>query len=681
MNRSQFVREWKAQCQDYDFFRRNELWIPAKSQREGATIIRFDRHKRGQAKIKAAADKMMAEEGRILLYNRKARKIGSSTEWVGRGVHGAMTREFWGGGVVASDDSSTRELERILKTMYACMNRGRTDDARIPWPRDTKNNPNELALDNGSYLNIRLAGSTGQEKDLFRGGTPYYLLGSECAFWGNAAKVWLSMSNAVAMERGSGCIVVLESTSNGTIGRGEWWYKLYKDEKAGLVDWRSVFIGWFDDEENESEPAPHEADLFDQWQEAKRQGYESLADRLAEELDKTLRFTRYEQELTLRVGLSVRQLRWFADLLRTKYTGDLDERLVQRAQENASTEEESFSFSGAGKTFSAPALKALLDARPVPVVVAIDVVPWAEPAIVDGCVMTPDGVRVPTTLQPHQYLKVTDPLQHSIVKDGPKYRSAGGIVHACRVLEDDEGDFEFFEEPRKGASYYCGVDASMGSKAATADSTAGIVMRYDETMQSWWEVCTYSVQGVTPDDAADAIEPMLRLYFNCMVNPETPGPGKQIIERLVRHHAYGNIYRQRSLVSGRTSNAEYGWHQSPEARDYVVGRLDALIKAGLLHLRSQKTIAQFMELERHVSKTGRVKDEHPKRGHDDHVFAVGCAIVCPQDYEPARLRETRLKAEDTSAKSPFERELDQIRKKRGPDRRPPPFLGYLRSLR
>ena len=555
------VRRYKQVCRDdWHFFRSHEQWIRPKTAGVGGGVILFKHLKPGQLKIQRAMDAMLKEEGRCLIDVFKARKVGASTFWESIADHLCNTQEAFHAGIASMSTEATDILYEIGRTFVRSRNRGRAENACIPWPIVEKCNENEVIYGNGSMMRVGTAGESGRKKDLFRGMTPYLILASEIAFWSNAGYTWNGMINSIETKKGSRAYAIRESTSNGVTGIGKFWYDVYRAHVAGDTDRRMVFISWMDDDESVSQPSEREFDFFDQWNEAQRQGYVQLADRLAEQLDATLRFKEYEQNLVLEYGANLQQLRWYADYWREKTDGTEEERAAKRAQECASTPEESFQSTN-NPTFPSELLRKLMSARPTSVVVGVELAPLLQPQIVTPY-MNVGGLQIPVGNASVQHVAVEGGRE--VLSDAvPRYSDSDGVIYRVDVWAKKDGSVELFDLPEAldGRDLYVGIDVSCGSDAAGADSTAAAVMSYDRSTGIWYESCMYCEQGLVPDDAADEIEPVLRLYGNPMVDAELPGPGDQLIQRLMRHHAYGNMYRRRTVsgkVIGTTVGVEAG---------------------------------------------------------------------------------------------------------------------------
>lgn len=668
------IQRYKDICtKDYAFYRENEQWIAPKEIGESQGLIRLKRLKRGQQKILDVANAMQAEEGRILLDVFKARKIGASTFWLSWADWMLFTKEAYQAAIASMSAEATAILFGIAKNLALNHNKRRMPEARIPWPEIVKCNDNEVMLANASLMRVGTAGETGRKKELFRGMTPYLLLASEVAFWASASSTYMGMINSISTRKGSGSIVIRESTSNGIAGIGKWWYDCYQSHRAKDTDRRMVFISWMDDEENEAEPTREQSDLFVQWHDSHVNGHDSLAAKYAEKLNESMRFAEYEQELVLKHGASLRQLVWYYNILREKTDGSLEDRLFARAQENPSTPEESFQFGG-DATFPSESLARLLDSRPKSWFVQCEFAPYADPVVTPGNIMLPGGVAVPSMVGGDRHYEVQQ-LPASILTTAPRFLDDEDKVWTIAAPEDPEGPFEVFEQPAPDTRYFAGIDVAVGSDASYADATACVVMRHDLLEDKWYEAAVYESTGTVPDDAADDCIPFLRLYGAPMVNIERPGPGDQLIQRLVRHHGYNSMYRRRT-VTGKISGTEVGWRQNEESRRFMVNLLRTLIVKDKLVLRSKKTIEQFLSMRRKYGKTGKSRDEHPKDGHDDRVFAVGLAVVCLAQFNSNRVRAADMRELQTAQKSFKERDLERFSQT---SKYHPQFLSLLRN--
>ncbi len=114
-------------------------------------------------------------------------------------------------------------------------------------PSVSTNNTKELVFDR---LDSGYKVGTAENKSVGRSATIQYFLGSEVAFWSNAAEHTKGILQAVPSEFGTE--VILESTANGV---GNYFHQEWQKAEAGLSDFIAIFVPWFWQEEYAREPS------------------------------------------------------------------------------------------------------------------------------------------------------------------------------------------------------------------------------------------------------------------------------------------------------------------------------------------------------------------------------------------------------------------------------------------
>jgi hypothetical protein len=156
----------------------------------------------------------------------KYRQWGCSTITIGLYLLDTLNNSYVQSRIVAHNPQTTSDLLGIARIMYDNLDERRR-------PRLTYDNRGELGFSNGSSIRVMLVGSKGAG----RGGTVKNFLLSERAFWpsnGNEIEYGLLQSVPSAGN------VVRETTANGL----DDFYKQYKEDEAGLRDYKALFYGW-----------------------------------------------------------------------------------------------------------------------------------------------------------------------------------------------------------------------------------------------------------------------------------------------------------------------------------------------------------------------------------------------------------------------------------------------------
>lgn len=671
------IDRYKRACRDdFTFYREEQLCIRPKKPEEADAdgLMAFRTLKKGQAKIWAEIERQLSERGRVLLDIFKARQVGSTTLSAAIATWIVFNRENRHGSMASASVEMTDIIYDIVRIMAANHNRGRVKQANIPWPEIEKLNDNLLKLKNGSQIRVATAGEGGRRKALFRGMSPNFIHATEIAFWANAVG-FMDMVQALNTNDGSGAIAIRESTSNGTVGIGKYWYDVYLSHVENRTDWDMIFISWMDDDDSVAVPDPYTAQAFAEWKQSMAAGYVDQSEVIAQRIMQRMRFTEYERELALVHGATIAQLTWYDRILRQKYEGSDDERAVMRCQEFPSTIEESFQFMG-DSTFPVAKLMELLKLSPPPTICSVGYERISSaPRLAGGKIVAPGGVIVQTGPCTEAY----DVDETILPRDGFVYEDEERNLFALRARPDSDGLWSLFEEfdHKYEGRYAIGIDAASGSGADTADSTCVVVMRYDPTIDTYFECASCEMQGVVPDDAADMMVGGLHYYRSPVVNVERPGPGEQILLRLQRAHGYTNFYRRRGTNSFGSST-DVGWRQTEEARRFLIATTRSLLLRKRLVLRSKVAIDQFMGMRRRKKRDGTAKDTHARFGHDDMVFAAMLSVVCNQDYTPSTMRRVNARNVMTIQGMDFHRiEFEKLSKQ---THFHPTFLNIVRGL-
>lgn len=156
----------------------------------------------------------------------KARQVRISTVVLGEIYHQCITHSGVRAATVAQDKDSTKRLFTRVRVMQREMK---------PQPTWDRDNVNELTLtDLDSTYYVGTAGA----KRFGRSDTLHYAHLTEFAFW-PTWEVFTGLSQSLA-ENGK---IVIESTPNGF----NYFYKLWKDARAGVFPYKPLFFPWYVD--------------------------------------------------------------------------------------------------------------------------------------------------------------------------------------------------------------------------------------------------------------------------------------------------------------------------------------------------------------------------------------------------------------------------------------------------
>lgn len=232
----------------------------------------------------------------------KARQLGISTLVQSFFAWSVFTKRGAFAITLAHEDPASTNLHRMLSLMY-----NELPDAMRP-PKESDVQGKQLFLKHGSGISVRTAGS----RESGRSFAPTLLHASEAAFYPDAERTMLAVRSP--MQPKAGTVEVVESTPNGRVGEGEWFFHQVEAARAGDSEYEFFFFPWFD------EPA-----------------YRMPA---GDELRETL--SDEETELVRRYRLDLEQLAWRRWNIANPCGGDVR----KFRQENPSNPDEGFLVSG-----------------------------------------------------------------------------------------------------------------------------------------------------------------------------------------------------------------------------------------------------------------------------------------------------------------------------------------------
>jgi hypothetical protein len=178
----------------------------------------------------------------IRLIILKARREGVSTLTEALIFHRTILKDNTHSLVIAHDPETTDEIFAMSKLFY---------DELPKKPLIRYNNKKQLVFENPDPaaraeipgLRSKMTISTAEKTKIGRGLNIHCVHASEVAFWKNASKLMLAVRQAVPDLPDT--IVILESTANGVVGDGKYFYDLVQASLAGENEYRLIFLPWF----------------------------------------------------------------------------------------------------------------------------------------------------------------------------------------------------------------------------------------------------------------------------------------------------------------------------------------------------------------------------------------------------------------------------------------------------
>lgn len=185
---------------------------------------------KGQRYIHDQLEKQKKEKGWVRALILKARQLGCSTLIGGRHYHIISMNFGLQAFIMAHEKDATDNL-------YTMVHRYHEFTPELVRPEILKSNAKELVF--GSLSSGYKLG-TAENKKVGRSSTIQLLLGSEVAFWNNAADHAKGLFQAVPESPGSE--IILESTACGV---GNFFHQQWQLAESGESDYIAIFIPWF----------------------------------------------------------------------------------------------------------------------------------------------------------------------------------------------------------------------------------------------------------------------------------------------------------------------------------------------------------------------------------------------------------------------------------------------------
>lgn len=182
--------------------------------------------------------------------------------------------------------------------------------------------------------------------------------------------------------------------------------------------------------------------------------------------------------------------------------------------------------------------------------------------------------------------------------------------------ENEEGDLEVWEPPKRDKKYLIGADVAGG---VGGDSSVAVVMDQDRNV-----VALYRNNRIDPVFFGQVLFYLGRWYNNCLLACESNSIGIATIQQLYSMN-YPNLYQQKKTANVNLANDinSYGFRTTAASKTPIISNLQALIKDFDINIPSQ-----FMldELRNYILVGENQKMQAAPGHHDDTVMAL--AIAC-----------------------------------------------------
>ena len=170
-----------------------------------------------------------------------------------------------------------------------------------------------------------------------------------------------------------------------------------------------------------------------------------------------------------------------------------------------------------------------------------------------------------------------------------------------------------YKESEVGHKYVIGCDTAEG---VGNDRTAIAVWDLTDS-EKREQVAVFSDDSIRPDQTADLLDSLGRIYNDAFIIPERNSSGLTTVLKL-KEKNYPNLYVNMTIdKKTNKSKNEYGWRTTSSNRDVMVDDFVELFEQGKLVVNSQRTIQEMKTFVR--KDNGR--REHDEGYHDDSLFA------------------------------------------------------------
>lgn len=472
---------------------------------------------------------------------------------------------------------------------------------RPPLPPQFNNNPPRDQLEFAYPLSSRIFIASSKSIDAYLSFGFQNLHATEAGYYEDGAELFRALSPTVSDDPHSA--IYIESTPNGKVGRGEWFFQQCMDAKMRRVtsygDFKLLFIPWHEMIHSFSRP-------FDDTIE--REKFQRNLDATERDLLKQYKH------------LTLEQLKWRrAKMAQPPFNSDPD----RFDQEYPSNLETAFLMSGSS-LFTRKAILRMTQRKRDPEWTG-DIY-WGENDKSNEYAAPYETVRRPQFLSPGE-------------------AEASGF--GSHTTERTMNNLKVYSWPRRGDRIVIGADIGKGNPDTKNGDYSTICvgrmneLAQDELIMTWQgklnpllfaEVCAALAWAIRYKVGDGVRKPMLA--------PEWTGPGTATCTYLDEKNLYEVDRYRMPGVHGMPKSKHIGWESNAKTTPYAINWMKRMIESDLIDIPDEEVILQcsnYRELDRYG-------DEGSYGGaagtHDDFVASlrIVCAIM--------RLEATRVPGED-----------------------------------
>ena len=268
-------------------------------------------------------------------------------------------------------------------------------------------------------------------------------------------------------------------------------------------------------------------------------------------------------------------------------------------------------------------------------------------------------------------------------RPAPRYNlvpedTAAPLAAPSKLVPNDAGPLRIWKRPEEGRPYIISGDFGRGRNVSgdTGDpdkldyTTLGVMCEWPNEDGKLEEVAVWHGR-MDPDEAADQMAMLGKLYNNALLVPETNHYGMILIAKLVKTLRYPRIFRKEKIdrpTARPTTQApeahwmEYGWWTgSTEAKDTMVEWLQEAVRDRAFAIHEPEAWDEMRTF---------VRDEDGKSGaqpgkHDDRVMRLAIAASYLKLHPKAAPPLPKAAPEPFSVDGLYQRMAEKQRKRKG----------------
>lgn len=182
---------------------------------------------------------------------------------------------------------------------------------------------------------------------------------------------------------------------------------------------------------------------------------------------------------------------------------------------------------------------------------------------------------------------------------------------------DPQSAWTVWEKPLPGHRYVIGGDVCEGLGGKDNDNSTGFVLDVDTGRQ----VAEFA-RNLKPEPYADELNAAGRWYNNALLVPEINKLGYVVLNRLLKHHAYPNMYRWPKFDEANGFTSKRGWETNSRTKLLMMSALCGHIEERTIEIASYALLTEASTFEKEGDQYGAQAGKH-----DDRLIAMALALM------------------------------------------------------